>query len=263
MDILNKNIMPEVEYPTIKGNKTVYIDKITVDEKSCEILKTNTPRELYIFGASVKTGEVHFKFGELSRIEFAVVEKNLKTNTQTTHFLAQYNYSIMYKREQDNTTYECVDMLKKKDIKFLNLKPRWKASEASIPKINNDLFYFAKQTFIPRNKITETYLTFEETFFTFLYVTEQDELIVQIFTQDTSAQTAEDHYKLEELIAKYREISNKPVEIEKLIKQGDKYFHEFVLETKPLKKETIESLIKFGKTKAIVSEAQKLLKNQD
>ncbi|RQO66424.1 hypothetical protein DBR43_29870 [Pedobacter sp. KBW06] len=245
--------------PEIKGTPTLFVGKIILGQEELEKLESKIPRELYLFAAVVKTGEVHFKFGELKRLELILVEKNLETGESIQYHLTQHN-SIMYKNVSDHTdNYECVDMLKKKDILYLHRAPKWKASEASIPKYKEKLFYFSTQFYIPENKTNKTHLGWDETLYVFLYATETDQLLVEIFIQDTSGQTAEDHYKLEEMMAAYDACYNNPDKVHQLLKKGDKYFHDYVLEHKRTSRNTLESLLTFAKTKKMETEVSKRL----
>ena len=260
MNIKEEKIEIEITNPEINGQPSVYIGKISLSDKELNSLNSSTYRELYIFGASVKTGEVHPKFGELKRIEFMVAEKKMEPNEIIYHHLAQFDYSIMYKREFDKTTRECVDMLKKQDILYINKPPRWKASEASIPKYEDKLFYFCMQIYLPENETTKQYLTWNTTLFVFLFVTEQDEMLVQIFTQDTSQQTAEDHYKLEALMGEFEKNYRNVEVVEKIIKKGDKYLHDYILNHKRTDKQILELLLEYGKSKTFKNDVSKRIK---
>ena len=155
--------------PEIKETPTVFIGKIDLTGETAKILSTPIQRKLYIFGASVKTGEVSLKYGELKSVEFIVLEKNLENGEVIRHHLAQHR-TVMYKREEDKTSGESVDMLKKTDIRYLHHLPKWKASEASIPIYNGELFYFASQFFMPDNSTNRQYLTFDTTAFIFVTI---------------------------------------------------------------------------------------------
>jgi hypothetical protein len=259
MNINEKEIELNIEFPKIKENSTIFIDKIIIDQPKLELLKSSTPRELYIFGAIVKTGEVCLKFGELKRLELIVIEKKLSSDELIYHHLTQHK-SVMYKREFDKTSDECVDMLNKKDILYTDRQPRWKASEASIPKYDDKLFYFCNQIYISKNKTTKEFLTWGFTLFTFLFITEEDELLIQIFEQDTSLQTAEDHYKLEEQMCEFDKNYRNLEIVEKLIKKGDKFLHEYILNHKKADKNILELLVEHGKSKAFKTAVMKKLK---
>jgi hypothetical protein len=259
MNIHEKVINLDIDFPEIDGNPTVFIDKIILEKTELEILNSSVSRELYIFGAIVKTGEIHWKFGELKRLEFIVVEKKSETNEFIHHHLVQ-DESVMYKRKKDLTASECVDMLKKKDILCLRRLPKWKASDAGIPKYGDKLFYFCSQIYLPENKTTKQYMSWGTTIFVFLHVTEEDELLVQIFTQDTSLQTAEDHYRLEEQMLQFDKNYLKIEVVEKLIKKGDKFLHEYILNHKKTTKEILALLLEDGNSKAFKNEVLKKIK---
>lgn len=262
-NILEEKIDINIEYPKIKNTPTVFINKIIIDESKAELLKSSILRELYIFGAVVKTGEISLKYGEIKQLEFVVVEKKLETDELIYHHLAQHR-SVMYKRDFDDTEEECVDMLTldKVAMPYLKRKPKWKISEASIPTYNGNLFYFDSQIYIPENSTTTKCLgTWEETFYIFLYVTEEDELLIQIYTQETSVQTAEDHYKLEIEMGEFdRNYGNIEV-VDKLIKKGDRFLHDYIINHKKTNNEILELLLKYGKSKKFKKEVTKRLKN--
>jgi hypothetical protein len=261
MDIYQKNLLIDIDFPRIKGFPSIFIDKITLGKSELETLNSSTFRELYIFGTIVKTDEIRLnKPVQIKRLEFIVIEKKVETNEFIQHHLAQYN-SVMYKREKDVTTSSCADMIKKKDILYLKHFPKWKISEASIPEFNNKLFYFCSQIFLPENDTTKQYMSWGQTIFIFLHVKEDDELLVQIFTQDTSLQTAEDHYKLEEQMSQFDKNYGKIEVVKKMIKKGDKFLHEYILNHKKINKEILEILLEYGTSKQFKSEVLKKLKN--
>lgn len=249
----------DIPHPEIKGQPTVFIDKITLSSAELEILGSHVARDIYLFGAMVKTGEVHSVFGELKRLELIAVERKTATGDGIFHHLAQHN-SVMYKRDSDDTTTQCVDMLAKKDIRFLRRLPRWKASDASIPVYQQQLFYFCRQIYLPDNKTNRQYMTWEASLFVFLFVTEQDELLIQLFSQDTSEQTAEDHYRLEEMMLTFEQHYHDPVQVLSLIRQGDKYFHDYVLQHPKTNRETLALLLEYGKSKAFKAQVARKLR---
>jgi hypothetical protein len=48
--------------------------------------------------------------------------------------------------------------------------------------------------------------------------------------------------------------------VHQLLKKGDKYFHEYVMEHKRTNRQTLESLLTFAKTKKMATEITKRLK---
>jgi len=147
--------------------------------------------------------------------------------------------------------------LKKKDILYLSKPPLWKATEASIPMFGDKLFHFCTQIYLPKNNTTKQYLTWDTTLFVFLFVTEQDELLVQIFQQDTSQQTAEEHYKLEVLMGEFEKKYTDIDKVEIIIRKGDKYLHDYILNHKRTNKQILELLLEYGKSKTFKNEVSK------
>lgn len=263
LNIKGENVDLSFPNPYIKSVPTVYIGKIELGQEEIVTLKTKTKRELFLFGATIQV-KINMSSGEMiegKRLEFIVLERNLDTNQITEHHLAQHD-SVMYKRKEDKTGEAAVDMLMitKQQIPYLHRKPRWKSSEADIPEIGNQLFYFASQFYFPINKVNKEYFICGETAYVFLHVTEKDELLVQIFTQDMSEQTAEDHYRLEEMMAEYEHNYNNLNIVRNLIQRGDKYFYEYILESKRTNRQVLEILLEFAKTKKMKTEIEKRLK---
>lgn len=258
INIKGKEENLEFPNPIIGNTPTIYIGKIELKDNSLSQLNLQTNRILYIFGALVKTGEVHFQFGELKRNEFIVIEQNLTNNEIIKRHLAQFN-SVFYKQEYEKNGGVDVDMLQKKNILYLENPPKWKSSEASIPKEGDQLFYFSKQFYIPANKVSRQYIGCGETIYVFIHGAENDQLYVQFFCQDTSEQTAEDHYKLESLMSDFENDYKDLGKVEELIKQGDKYFHEYILNHKKSNRDILLILIKYVKTKKMKTEIEKKL----
>lgn len=248
--------MLDIPWPDIHGNQAVFIERITLAQADLEMLGSQIDRELYLFGGTVHTGEVHPEYGELWRVHYLVIEKQLSSGTLIYHPLSQ-NEEVMYSRKGEDARPVCVDMIKKKDILFLRRPPRWNASQASIPTCNGQLFHFCSQVYLPQTATNRQYLTFVTTVFLFVHVLEHDELRVQIFTQDTSEQTAEDHYRLEDQMMRFEEDYNDPAVVLQLIRAGNKWLHEYLLNHPKASKHTLALLAEHGKTKALKAEAAK------
>lgn len=248
--------MLDIPWPQIQGSQAVFIERITLAGADLEILGSQIERALYLFGGTVFTGEVHPEYGRLRRVHYLVIEKQLHSGALIHHPLSQ-NEGVMFSRKGEDTERACVDMLKKKEILFLRRPPKWKASEASIPVCNGQLFHFCSQVYLPETATNRNYLTFVTTVFLFVHVLDQDELRVQIFTQDTSAQTAEDHYRLESQMMRFEQDYNDPAVVLQLIKAGNKLLHEYLLNHPKASKPTLELLAEHGKTKALKAEAAK------
>lgn len=250
MNLQGKDPQLDIPWPSIKGRQAIFIERIALTRSEAEVLESHTARELYLFGARVKTGEVHPKYGELERIEFLVIEKPENDKETIAHALAQHE-SEMYSREDESGGCACVDMLKKKDIRFLRRPPKWKASDASIPCHDGQLYHFLTQVYLPETPTTRQHLTFSESLFIFVWVTEHDELRVQIFTQDTSQQTAEDHYRLEAQMMRFDQKHDDAQVVSSMIENGSKLLQAYILEHPKMDRQALEMLAEHGKTKAI------------
>ncbi|UFH51284.1 hypothetical protein [Pseudomonas sp. KNUC1026] len=248
--------MLDIPWPQIQGNQAVFIERITLAQADLEILGSQIERELYLFGGTVFTGEVHPRYGRLQQVHYLVIEKQLHNGALIYHPLSQ-NEGVMFSRKGEDTERACVDMLKKKDILFLRRPPKWKASEASIPACNGQLFHFCSQVYLPETATNRNYLTFVTTVFLFVHVLERDELRVQVFAQDTSEQTAEDHYRLESQMMRFEQEYNDTAVVLQLVKAGNKLLHEYLLNHPNAGKHTLELLAEYGKTKALKAEAAK------
>lgn len=246
----------DIPWPQIHHNQAVFIEQITLAQADLDILGSQIKRELYLFGGKVNTGEVHPEYGELWRVDYLVIEKQLNSGTLIYHPLSQ-NEGVMYSRKGQDARPTCVDMIKKKDILFLRRPPKWDASQASIPTCNGQLFHFCSQVHLPQTATNRKFLTFATTVFLFVHVLEQDELRVQIFTQDTSEQTAEKHYRLESQMMCFDESYNDPAVVLQLIRAGNALLHEYLLNHPKANNHTLELLAEHGKTKALKAEAAK------
>lgn len=143
--------------PLLNNQPTVFLGKIIIDEVLFPDSSIIITREITVFGGLHKTITNNGRMEK--RIEFLVNEFNPKTGVLHQHHLAQHN-SIMYKTFETPDEYECVDMLKKKDIKFLYSLPKWKASEASIPLHGQNLYTFTKQFHAAGNEINKEFFDY-------------------------------------------------------------------------------------------------------
>lgn len=249
VDIKGRSLSVDVPVPELGGKEAVFIEKIELSSAEMKRLGSEAGRVLHVFGALVKTGEIHPDFGELKRFELAVVESKEGRVDSILHHLAQHD-TVMYKRDTDRTGEQCADMLTRQEIKFLRRPPRWKVSDASVPECQGELFHFCRQIYIPENKTTRQNMTWGCSLFLFVFVNSQDELLVQVFQQDMSEQTAEDHYRLEEMMMEFDQHYQDSGRVGKLIEKGDKFFHEYVLNHERVNGWMLGLLLENARTKA-------------
>ncbi|SDH64115.1 hypothetical protein SAMN05216588_10649 [Pseudomonas flavescens] len=242
----------------ITGGTAILIGDITLSQAEMDILGTSIARRLHLFGAVVKTGETHPAFGELKRLQLLVVESRGDSPEPIHHPLAQHD-GPMYRQAEGPATYACVDMLRQGDVRYLRRPPKWKASQASIPTYQDKLLHFCTQFYIPENATTRQYLIWDTTLFVFLGVTEQEALQVQVFAQDTSEQSAEDHYALEASMTAYDEAPRDRANVARLIEAGDKHFHDYVLHHARTGRQALHLLLEHGTSKAFKARVTKKL----
>lgn len=240
--------------PPIQDRPSILIGRVPLSGEDMRRLGGDAARELFVFGAKVP----HPKYADSWRVEFAVIEAIAGTDA-CEHRLAQHD-GIMYQAQGEADSYETVDMLKREEIRFLRGRPSWKASEASIPLGENGLYYFARQFYVRTNASSNEYLGSGDSIYVFVESRSDDRLSVQLFVQDMSEQTAEQHYRLEALMAEFDRHRGDVEKTQKLIGEGDKHFHAYVMEHPRVDRETLEYLLKHIRGKSEQAHVLKRLK---
>lgn len=243
--------------PLIAGRPSILIGRIALSADDMRRLGGGAARELFVFGAKVPMPPDP-RFGDSWRNEFSVIEA-LPGEAVREHRLAQRG-SSMFVVEGEADRYEMVDMLARDDIRFLHRRPSWKASEASIPRGENGLYHFARQFYIGETASAIEYFGAGSSVYVFLESRPDDRLSVQVFDQDMSEQTAEDHYRLEAMMAQFDRHRGDSETIHKLIREGDRHFHAYVMEAANVQRETLEYLLKQVRSKREQAQVLKLLK---
>ncbi|MCL2116816.1 MAG: hypothetical protein FWH27_00155 [Planctomycetaceae bacterium] len=257
MDIYGKEPEFDFDYPVFGDNKPLYIGMIDLSDPEVMVkLGTKMPRKLFLFGGKAP----YPNDPQYTTVNYNVVEHNTTTKQTVSHYLAQFGEESVFWHEEGITTHgKCADMLKKKDCPSLFRHPKWKLDGMAWPTYQDQMFFFAQQIHVPENKFTSDTLSCHTTLYVFVLLAENDRLLVQLIGQDTSAQTAEQHYKLEQAMIDYEQNCDNPEIIEKLIKTNSKDFHQYLLDDTTITKTTLEFLVEHGKTKRIKDEAKKRL----
>ena len=84
----------------------------------------------------------------------------------------------------------------------------------------------------------------------------------KVVAQTCGEQTAGDHYRLEEQLARFHQLSGGPKAAKELVEKGDRWAHRFLLDHSDLARETLELLAKHGATRQLKEEAKTRLKEQ-
>lgn len=258
---MNVNIREETvdlgfENPLIQAQPSILIGQTLLTEEEMHILGGEVSRELFIFAAKIPLS--HPRYPDAWQMEFLVKEISASGLT-CNHHLFQ-DKSAFYTCEKDQHNGTCADMLKAKDIRFLRHRPKWKVSEASIPNGLNGLYYFVSQFYIPQNPSTLKFLCSGDAIFLFVEVRNNDTLSIKLFCQDMSAQTAEEHYRLEEMMSEFDRHPHDQKKAEALIRKGDKDFHRFVLEHPRIRYDILLLLLKHAKPKNLRTEIERKLR---
>ena len=259
---MNVNIREEVldlgfDNPLIQGQPSILIGQTSLTEEEMRTLGGEEPRELFIFAAKIPVP--HPKYPNAWRMEF-LVRETTPSGLIFEHHLFQ-NRSIFFEREDDRGEGASADMLKPKDIRHLRRRPKWKVSGAGIPVGQGGLYHFVSQFYISTNPSTLKYLCAGDAIFLFAEARSNDALSIKIFSQDMSAQTAEEHYRLEEMMAEFDRHHKDSEKIESLIRRGDKDFHRFVLDHPRVRHDFLLMLLKHAKPKNLRAEIEKKLKD--
>lgn len=159
---------------------------------------------------------------------------------------------------------ERLDMMsKKRAVPFLVKKPKWRRSEAEWPTARGELMLFIGQVFTPENDITSEYLSSD-----MLYLfaggndaagNEAGGLQFAMTVMDVSGQSAEDHYKTEELMLALESTGWSREAVEAAVQQGDAYTHEFMLEHVSVAEYALIELARGGRNQQVRKAAQKRL----
>ena len=177
------------------------------------------------------------------------------------HHLAQYNHSIFHKAADDPCTSEAVDMLKKDQMPCASRRPHWKAHDASWPVHEGKPCLFLGQLYVPETPITRERFVWDEAVFVFASGA-SGVLLLQIYSEDMSAQTAEDHYRLEEMIAEFEAHPHDPSVVQPLIESGHRHFYEFLFDHPKLDQARLALVAQHGKTKTVRNRATKELRHR-
>ncbi|VFS47546.1 Uncharacterised protein [Budvicia aquatica] len=118
--------------------------------------------------------------------------------------------------------------------------------------LGGDTLLFLGQFYAAKSKLMNQYFGSGQSIYLFTLAS-GDTLKFQAFMQDTSEQTAEDHYRLEEQMMAFDSHYKHIDEVEILIKAGDKYLHQYIAEHKRSGKEILTVLLQYAKTKVLNS----------
>jgi hypothetical protein len=145
------------------------------------------------------------------------------------------------------------------EYRWLKTRPRWVEDEGQWPAFLGQQMLFVGQTAVPDNEVAQEYSLSDEMIYLFAGWSER-QTDFKLLSQDVGAQTAEQHYLAEELMALYSQSPKDPKTIRRCVDKGDQYVHEFLLGQASLKPETLKLLSQKGANKTIREKAKNRLK---
>ncbi len=142
-------------------------------------------------------------------------------------------------------------------FRWLTRKPRWTEDDREWPFVGLTPTLFIAQTHVPETPVTAGLVGGE---MVFLFAGKQaDAMEYRILPQECGQQTAEAHYRAEELMAAYEQNPSDLKAIERIIKQGDKWVHAFIVGQPNLSTQTLSLVATSGKGKEVKDRAKKRL----
>ena len=256
LDVHGKPAPCSLQWPEGLG-AGVFLGKLRIDAAAIERLglEPNTS-ELKLFGARRPCTTPPGSW----RAEYLVDEQSTQ-GASRAHHLTQHGRSVFHTAPDDASTSAAVDMLKKEEMPCAGRRPRWKAGEASWPTSDGKPSLFLGQLYISETPTTKERFSWGEAVFVFASRTEGG-LQLQIYSEDMTAQTAEDHYRIEGMIAEFGANFPDVTVLQPLITSGDRYFYEFLFEHPKLDDATLALIAQHGKTKAVRNRAAKELRRR-
>lgn len=130
-------------------------------------------------------------------LSFIVVET--RPDQDVVRHVLKQTESVTYSASPEVRDYEIAAEMTSKVMPCLAAKPSWKPEDGYWPKENGVPMHFLKQWRIPRSEAAQVYFVASLDVFLFAAFRSNRELAFKITTQVTGDQTAEDHYRDEEL----------------------------------------------------------------
>ena len=153
------------------------------------------PLDVYVFGFRLdfdRAAFSDFPVPHVYFVEYAVVE----FPSETTHWLKQRN-STTYSSLDEKKDHIAAAEIKRVAELSLAPPPRWKQSEAEWATHQGQPMRFVGQIDLPENDVTRKFLTWDKSVFVFWQPIRAGS-VYKITTQSISAQTAEEHYAMEQ-----------------------------------------------------------------
>jgi hypothetical protein len=145
------------------------------------------------------------------------------------------------------------------EYRWLKTRPRWMDDEGEWPAFLGQQMLFVGQTAVPDNEVAQEYSLADEMIYVFAGWSE-GETEFKLLSQEVGAQTAEQHYLTEELMALYLRSPKDSKIVRRCVDEGDQYVHEILLAQADLKPDALKLLSRKGANKTIREKAKSRLK---
>lgn len=132
--------------------------------------------------------------------------------------------------------------------------PRWTEDEGNWPFVDGDPMLFVAQTMLPENATTKSHLSFDKMLYLFVGLRD-DQTVCKVYAQSVGTQTAEAHYRFEELVALYNARPPHSEVLDKVVKAGDRFVHEYLLDQADLPAAALKLLARHGANKELRTKA--------
>jgi hypothetical protein len=258
-------------WPVMDEIDWIFIRQFAIRSHSDQVSGALPDSDFYLFGG-IRVSEFvnpNYVGPQLSRrIEFIVVEQPLGASQTVEHHLAQALTPVWIEpsnRGQPDRQSQSVDMIKKNDFRFLARKPRWSRSGFGAPQwpmLEGRLMLFIGQVYVPENDMTREKLFPSNMILLFVDHRANGELCFAVDTQDTSTQSAEDHYEAEELMARFETNRSNEAIVKECVAAGNKYVQEYILEKKDVTSSELALLAQHGVTKTMRTASEKKLRSR-
>ena len=143
-----------------------------------------------------------------------------------------------------------------RDFRWIARRPRWTGGEGNWPFLGDRPMFFVGQFMPAKNKVPSEYFSGGDMWYVFIGENAEGSEI-KLYHQSVGEQTAEDHYRAEDMMGEYARNPHNPAVVSKCVKEGDRYVHEFLLEQRNLSPLALELLASKGRNKEIRDAAAK------
>jgi hypothetical protein len=259
------------DWPMLNGNPMVFIHewKFADMEANAPFLSKTSA---LLFGGRIPVEGGYTHRGERvtgHKLEFRVLFHEPQKGTTTEQHLLQ-DKSTLFTQAGEPDHDQHVDMMQrhKKPMPCLVRSPRWKVGggNGKWGHLEERPMIFIGQIYLRENDLMRKVLTYGCSLFLFAGEDKTKTIHFKLYFQETSAQSAEDHYALEAMMSAFDRAPADREVILKCIDMGTeqgvgKQVHEYILNHARVSAVALELLAEQGANKQIRTKAQQMLRD--